>query len=71
MAKKLINSSIEPKCAYCANGTRSSDKKRILCTKRGVMLPDSSCGRFVYDILKREPRPKPRLPEFDKSDFEL
>lgn len=68
----LFQKEIEPRCAYCAKGA-PLDGGRILCAKKGVVEPGSSCGRFRYDPLKRVP-PKPAVPDFSKlsdDDFRL
>ena len=72
MNKKLLNkSSITPACEYCVYGTMSVDNKTVLCAKKGVMRYNSSCKKFSYDPLKRQPKRPMDLPEFDASDFEL
>ena len=68
---KLTDKDITPKCIYCRHGSPASDAKAVLCIKKGVMRPDSSCRAFSYDILKREPRTKPAMPVYDKKEFEL
>ncbi len=70
--KKLFERDIEPRCAYCARGA-TLDTGSILCAKKGVVTPGSSCGAFRYDPLKRVP-PKPAAPDFSKlsdEDFRL
>ena len=71
MKQKLFNASIEPMCAYCAVGKATEDLSHILCVKRGVMQPDSHCRHFVYDPLRRVPRKKAELPQYDASDFSI
>lgn len=70
--KKLFQTDIPPRCAYCAHGA-ALEEGRILCAKRGVVRPEAACGRFRYDPLKRVP-PKPaRLDTsgLDQEDFTL
>ncbi len=62
---------ISPKCAYCKFGTLSADEKSVLCKKRGVTSPDGYCRKYKYDILKRQPPRRQKLPEFSEKDFEL
>ena len=50
----LFQTSIEPRCAYCAKG-RELGPDQILCPKRGVMSGGSHCRAFRYDPLKRVP----------------
>lgn len=68
---KLFKTDIEPSCSYCEFGTLSQDKAAILCSKCGIVTPDYSCRKFVYDPLCRAPKMRPPLMQFDKSDFEL
>ena len=68
----LFQKDIEPRCAYCQRGAQLEDDK-ILCVRKGVVSPGSSCRRFKYDPLKRVP-PPPVLPDFSKlkdEDFSL
>ena len=58
MGKKPFGGRIDPKCEYCAWGSRAADGKRVLCNKRGIMEPLGKCRRFSYDPLKRIP-PRP------------
>lgn len=70
--KKLFESNIEPRCAYCAKGA-PLDGEAILCSKRGIVSPGSSCGSFRYDPLKRVP-PRPAALDLSKlsdEDFRL
>lgn len=57
VAMGLFQTSIEPRCAYCAKG-RELGPDQILCPKRGVMSGGSHCRAFRYDPLKRVP-PRP------------
>ena len=68
---RIFNPKIEPCCAYCEHGTATKDGQSILCRRRGVMLPSSSCRRFTYDPLLRIPYRQPKLPEYDAEDFSL
>lgn len=68
----LFQTSIEPRCAYCARG-RELDHDQIVCPKKGVMSAGSSCGAFRYDPLKRvPPRPaKLNTASLNDEDFRL
>ena len=71
MKRKIIGN-VEPKCEYCKNGTPSSDGKKVLCAKVGLLEPDFSCKKFSYDPLKRVPKKSnPPLLQFSPEDFEL
>ena len=68
----LFQKNIEPRCAYCQRGTQL-DEEKVLCARKGVVSPGSSCRAFRYDPLKRVP-PPPVVPDFSKlkdEDFLL
>lgn len=69
---KLFQTSIEPRCAYCAKG-RELDHDQVVCPKKGVMSAGSHCGAFRYDPLKRvPPRPaKLNAAGLSEEDFKL
>ena len=71
MKQSLLNREIRPACVYCAVGKVSCDGKSVLCTKKGVMMPDSHCRGFRYDPLKRVPQPKAVMPEYSAEAFSL
>lgn len=72
MKKRLVNTGdIVPACEYCLHGRLSPDGENILCIKRGIMLPYSSCKKYSYDPLKRVPKRFAGFPQFDASDFKL
>lgn len=71
MKKNLFSKDIDPACGYCTLGRRSSDGDKILCPHRGVVDATSSCGKFRYNPLNRIPRKAPRLPDYNKEEFEL
>ena len=54
---KLFRKNIEPRCAYCARGSRI-DAAHVACVKRGVVEDTESCPAFRYDPLRRVP-PRP------------
>ena len=68
---KLFSRDISPACKYCAYGRASAGGDEVLCEKRGVMLPDSSCKKFSYDPLKREPSRRGAPSGFTAEDFSL
>lgn len=70
--KALFQEDIDPRCAYCANGSLL-EGEQILCAKKGVVSASGSCRAFRYDPLKRVP-PKPAVLEPSKhapEDFRL
>ncbi|MCI8303117.1 MAG: hypothetical protein HFF52_00645 [Lawsonibacter sp.] len=69
---KLFQTSIEPRCTYCARG-RELDQDQVVCPRKGVMSAGSHCGAFRYDPLKRVP-PRPAklvLSNLSDEDFKL
>jgi hypothetical protein len=66
----MKNDRIPPKCEYCELG-KTLENERVLCPKKGVVLNDYSCGRYIYDPLKRIPRTAPELPKFTGEDFAI
>ena len=48
----LFRKKIDPRCAYCAKGTRISDEE-VACVKCGIVAAEHHCGAFRYDPLKR------------------
>ena len=71
MKRKPEEYEVTPKCAYCKHGTLSADQKSVLCKKRGVTSPDGYCRKYKYDILKRQPPLRQKLPEFSFEDLEI
>ena len=68
----LFRKDIDPRCAYCARGSRISDDK-VACVKRGIMMVEDHCRSFRYDPLKRVP-PRPVSLDTEKlseADFSL
>ena len=61
----------EPACELCRHGKLAPDGQSVLCARRGVMRRQSSCKKYEYDPLKRQPRRTPLLPEFDPEAFAL
>lgn len=71
MKQGKAENEIAPKCEYCAHGRLSPDGETVLCTKKGVVERDSCCRKYKYDILKRQPKRKPKMQTFSTEDFEL
>ena len=68
----LFRKDIDPRCAYCARGSRISDDK-VACVKRGIVLLEDRCSAFKYDPLKRVP-PRPATLDTERlkqEDFSL
>ena len=71
MGRKLYGKGIVPMCAYCAKGTLSSDKKNVLCIKKGIVELNYSCRRFKYDPLLRIPKIPQEIEKFKIEDFKI
>ena len=76
MSRSFFSKDIEPRCSYCTFGKLSDEGSVVLCCKiGGVMQPESSCRKFRYDPLKREPKAAPLHLNggegFTKEDFSL
>jgi len=69
MRKPLFNHQ-PPSCGYCLHGKSSPDGKTVLCPKRGVTHAGMACKKYVYDPLRRAPKPIPKMPVFTPEDFE-
>ncbi|MBQ8641993.1 MAG: hypothetical protein IJ480_07210 [Clostridia bacterium] len=59
--KKRYDAELERYCKYCEHASVLSSPDRMLCRKRGVVDAGGCCRRFVYDPLKRDPAPTPKL----------
>lgn len=62
----LFRKKIERSCSYCQHGTAMNDGQ-ILCAKKGIVVPEYSCRKFVYNPCKRIP-PKMKALDVDKYD---
>lgn len=70
--KKLLNKKeISPSCSYCALGKSAPDGETVLCKKKGVVEKDFACKKFIYDVLKRQPKRPIELQEYNPEDFSL
>lgn len=68
----LFRKKIERSCSYCQHGTAMNDGQ-ILCAKKGIVVPEYSCRKFVYNPCKRIP-PKMKaldVDKYDETDFSL
>jgi hypothetical protein len=72
----LFSRHVPPSCSYCRYGTLIGGGE-VACVKRGITSANSSCGKYIYEPLKREPeRPmfldkKKFAGELREEDFEL
>jgi hypothetical protein len=72
--RMLFARKIPPSCSYCRFGRHIGDGE-IACLKRGISFAGSSCRKFAYDPLKRDPERPPEAgriaAELNPDDFEL
>lgn len=68
----LFRKKMEKRCAYCNNGTALEDGQ-ILCSRKGLRLPEDHCWRFSYDPCKRIPQKAKALDfsRYDNEDYSL
>ncbi|MDR1464538.1 MAG: hypothetical protein LBJ11_04480 [Oscillospiraceae bacterium] len=72
MKQSLFNeSAVAPACEHCLLGRQAPDGSSVLCNLRGVMRKQSSCRKYCYDPLKRQPLRTPILPKFEAEQFAL
>ena len=67
----LFSKDIEPACAWCEHALPSQDGLALLCEKCGIVSPSFCCKKYVYDPLKREPKPPVPLGTFAPEEFAL
>ncbi len=71
MKNKLFNKKIPRACKYCINSREFESANEVLCSKRGVVEQNDSCGKYRYDATKRTPN-KAVLPgDYSREDFVL
>lgn len=58
-------------CKNCRYGRKTSNGEKILCTRKGIVEPDYTCRKYLYDPLKRVPKRRLALPTFTADDFKL
>ncbi len=53
----MENKGIEKICAYCEYARDTHDREFVICTKKGIVHAMGKCRKFIYDPMKRMPRP--------------
>ena len=72
MKQKFIDSKKYPKkCSSCVYARIPDDESMVLCEKKGIVDPDSSCRKYEYDPLKRVPLKSVISTDFTPEDFSL
>ena len=68
--KKKKNNPDTPKmCIYCENATVINDDDNVLCSLHGIVNKEYKCKKFIYDPLKRVPKPTPPMPKLSEEDI--
>ena len=65
----LFSRKVSPSCSYCRLGTNIGSGE-VACLRRGITSSGTSCKRFIYDPLKREPEPR-HYPDKNKLTEDL
>ena len=60
--KKKYESELIKSCEFCRFSSEITVTGEMLCEKKGVVVRDACCRKFVYDPLKRRPRKAPAIP---------
>ena len=68
---KSNNQDLPCVCEFCEHATTINDEFNVLCNHRGIVNKEYKCKKFVYDPLKRVPRPLPPLPKLTEEDLVL
>ena len=70
MQKLPFGAGIPERCEYCQYNDGGEDSPA--CTL-GLTMPQAGCPRYIYDPLRRDPRPAPslRIKGYDPEDFKL
>ena len=72
MAKAKKNQhEINRVCAYCEHAETLNNEDIVLCSLKGVVSSGHLCRKFVYDPLKRDPKPLTKLPGLDPDTLVL
>ncbi len=58
-------------CEFCEHAATINDDTNVLCGLRGIVDKEYKCKKFLYDPLKRVPRPLPPLPKLTEEDLVL
>ncbi len=58
-------------CEFCEHASIINDEANVLCETRGIVDREYKCKKFVYDPLKRDPKPLPPFPKLSEEDLVL
>ena len=71
MKRKICGEHVPPACEYCAHGRLGASRENIYCLKCGIMELSDSCGKFLYDPMRRKPRLLPKQKKYTPADFTI
>lgn len=57
-------------CEFSVPAPLGRDGDTFICRKKGMVSWDYRCHRFKYDILKRDPKHLPDLPQVERIDLD-
>ena len=66
--KKNETKDIPVACEFCEHAVLINDEENVLCGKKGIIGKGASCRKYVYDPLKRVPKPLPEIPHLTEDD---
>ncbi len=58
-------------CACCEHAETLNNEDIVLCSLKGVVSSGHVCKKFVYDPLKRDPKPLTNIPGLDPDTLVL
>ncbi len=67
--RKTDSRDVQAVCEYCEHAVLINDEENVLCGKKGIINRSSSCRKYVYDPLKRIPKPMPDIPRLSEDDI--
>lgn len=70
MAKK-IKHEINRVCGCCELAETLNNEDIVLCSLKGVVSSGHVCKKFIYDPLKRDPKPLTKIPGLDPDALVL
>ena len=56
-------------CRFCANSKLTDDDDKVVCSYKGEVDAFSSCKKFSYDLLKRDPGKQKKIEPMEYIDI--
>ena len=56
-------------CLNCENATILQSDDNLLCKYKGIVSEDYFCRKYIYDPLKRQPKPKNEIPKLSEEEL--